>query len=190
MSCYNRDWNRFWRGLLSQCTLACANNMSNPSAYRPQDLIPVSHMPLCIVTPNPSRTSLNPLSEKYKRVGHTGPERLNLDRVKVLTTIRFNRMAFSKTNYLKNIFTKWNNLGWLNFTKRQPWFCDVWLVESSNAAALWYHDWDVIHENIVLLKICQVSRVTCHFYERKIYIKMQCNQDEKYVNLEKNNKIF
>ena len=65
MSCYNRDKDRFWRGLLSQCTRACANSMSNPSGYTLGIWLPVSHAPSCIGTTNPSRTGLNPLNKVH-----------------------------------------------------------------------------------------------------------------------------
>ena len=48
------------RGLLSQCTRACANSTSNPSGYAVGIWLPVSHAPSCIVTTNPSRAGLNP----------------------------------------------------------------------------------------------------------------------------------
>ena len=51
------------RGLLSQCTRACANSTSNPSGYAVGIWLPVSHAPSCIVTTNPSRAGLNPTSK-------------------------------------------------------------------------------------------------------------------------------
>ena len=50
------------RGLLSQCTRACANSTSNPSGYAVGIWLPVSHAPSCIVTTNPSTAGLNPTS--------------------------------------------------------------------------------------------------------------------------------
>ena len=53
-----RDLDRFWRGLLSQCTRACANSTSNPSGYALGIWLPVSHAPSCIGTTNPDRSVL------------------------------------------------------------------------------------------------------------------------------------
>ena len=50
------------RGLLSQCTQACANSTSNPSGYALGIWLPVSHAPSCIGPTNPSRAGLNPLN--------------------------------------------------------------------------------------------------------------------------------
>ena len=57
------------RGLLSQCTRACANSTSNPSGYAVGIWLPVSHAPSCIVTTNPSRAGLNP-TNIARRHGH------------------------------------------------------------------------------------------------------------------------
>ena len=32
---------------------------------------------------------------------------------------------------------------------------NVWLAQSASAPALWYNDWDVNHQNMVFLSICQ-----------------------------------
>ena len=48
------------RGLLSQCTRACANSTSNPPGYAVGIWLPVSHAPSCIMTTNPPRAGLNP----------------------------------------------------------------------------------------------------------------------------------
>ena len=40
-----RDKDRFWRGLLSQCTRARVNRKSNPGAARPRDWMYCSHKP-------------------------------------------------------------------------------------------------------------------------------------------------
>ena len=53
----------------------------------------------------------------------------------------------------------------------------VWcMTKTSRAPALWHHDRDVSHKNMVL------SRATCHVYEI-IDMKTKHNRDNKYTNL-------
>ena len=66
MSFYNwlsdyKWFRQICRGLMSQCTRACANSTSNPSACRPRDMTSCSARGLVHSDNNPSRTGLNHL---------------------------------------------------------------------------------------------------------------------------------
>ena len=118
------------RGLLSQCTRACANSTSNPSGYALGIWIPVSHAPSCIETTNPSRTGLNPLNRIHVRA--------------VCERSVFKRTLPSQIPYS----------GWKIEDLNPIWVRLLGRSQLSNPSDLPCYEWKVLHFDLNFTKVC------------------------------------